>query len=245
MLAPGGVREKSLKTRSRIIAAAERAFSEEGLEKASLTRINQKAGQRNRSALQYHFRSREGLLRAIREKHWASIDEDQAGLLDEAENRGLDIRGVVEALVLPLAKKLDDPDGGVHYLRIMARDRSRPRPSFSGDVPLRPMTARALDRLTEVAPKLHGARAQARQILIFTLIFHGLADFSRRYPVRRRPKSYAQDREVFVRSLVDAVVAILSSSGHLGVAGREAHPTTSAASGARPRTQASPRPTPD
>lgn len=201
------MREKSLRTRAQIIAAAERAFAEEGLEKASLAQINRDAGQKNKSSLQYHFKNREGLLRAIRDKHREAIDEDRRALLEKAEAGG-ELRLVVEALVMPLANKLDDPDGGVHYIRMMALDRTRPKPSLRE---VRPVTARALALLNELTPKIPGPEARARQILVFGLMFHGLADFSRQYPIRRRAKSYEKDREVFVRSLVDAVVAILES----------------------------------
>lgn len=205
--------QRSVDTRARIIAAAERAFAEDGLDKASLTQINAAAGQKNKSALQYHFRGKDGLLRAIAEKHRGSIEEERRRLLDLTEARGIDLRGVVDALVLPLAKKLDDPDGGVYYLRMMAQDRGRPTKGISRETPLRGETKRALARLAEVAPALSAEASRARTILVFGLLFHGLADFSTQYPVQRRRKQYAMDRDVFIESLTRALVAILGSSG--------------------------------
>ncbi len=204
---------RTVDTRARLIAAAERAFADEGLDNVSLTQINVAAGQKNKSALQYHFQSKAGLLGAIAEKHRDSIEDERRRLLDAAEERGIDLPGVVEALVVPLAKKLDDPDGGVYYLRMMAQDRGRPTQAFSTEAPLRGETKRVLARLAEVSPPLPKAESRAKTILVFGLLFHALADFSRQYPVHRRPKRYAKDRDVFVRSLTHAMAAILGSSG--------------------------------
>ena len=51
--------------RRSLVAAGERLFAERGIRAVSLREINKAAGQRNSSALHYHFGSREGLLRAL------------------------------------------------------------------------------------------------------------------------------------------------------------------------------------
>ena len=79
------------------------------------------AEQSNASALQYHFGDRTGLLRAIIEKHRADTEARRHALLDHYESSGSsDLRTLASALLLPLAAKLDDPDGGREYLRINA-----------------------------------------------------------------------------------------------------------------------------
>ena len=52
-------------TRERLIVAAERLFAEHGFDGVTLKQITAEAGQRNASALQYHFGSRVDLVRAI------------------------------------------------------------------------------------------------------------------------------------------------------------------------------------
>ena len=52
-------------TANRLILAAEAEFARAGIQGASLRRINALAGQRNTSAVRYHFGSREGLLEAL------------------------------------------------------------------------------------------------------------------------------------------------------------------------------------
>ena len=56
-------------TQEKLLDAAARAFAEEGVFNASMIGITRRAGQRNRSALNYHFGSREGVLCAVLERH--------------------------------------------------------------------------------------------------------------------------------------------------------------------------------
>jgi AcrR family transcriptional regulator len=105
-----------------IITAAERLFATQGIEGVSLREIMRAAGQRNTTSLQYHFGDRDGLLRAIVEKHVASIALRRAALLDLLATRETTtLRDACTALVQPLVAKLDDPDGGPDFLQIAAQ----------------------------------------------------------------------------------------------------------------------------
>jgi AcrR family transcriptional regulator len=116
-------------TADRLIAAAEQLFALHGIDGISLREINRAAGARNGSALQYHFRDREGLLRAVMAKHHREVEARRHAMLDayEAEGRE-DVRALAGALVRPLASKLADEDGGAQYLQILADLINRPRP---------------------------------------------------------------------------------------------------------------------
>ena len=69
-----GLRADALATRERIVAAAERLFAERGLDGVSLVEVGRAAGQRNRSAVQYHFGDKQGLVHAILDKHTPGIE---------------------------------------------------------------------------------------------------------------------------------------------------------------------------
>jgi AcrR family transcriptional regulator len=116
-------------TSERLITAAERLFAAHGIDAISLREINRAAGARNGSALQYHFRDRDGLVRAVMAKHHRDVEARRHAMLDayEAEGRP-DLRAMAGALVRPLAAKLGDPDGGAEYLQIHADVINRPRP---------------------------------------------------------------------------------------------------------------------
>ncbi|MGZ4694196.1 MAG: TetR/AcrR family transcriptional regulator, partial [Acidimicrobiales bacterium] len=114
-------------TREKLIAAAEQLFAERSIDGVSLRQINSAAGQRNSTALQYHFGGRSGLIRAVLDKHRGAIETRRHALLDEYEAAGRpDLRLLAAALVRPVAIELSDPDGGRAYLRIMAQLVNRP-----------------------------------------------------------------------------------------------------------------------
>lgn len=60
--------------KTRLILAAEELFGIEGIKGVSLRQISASAGNGNVSAAQYHFKSKEGLLRAIMSYRRAQID---------------------------------------------------------------------------------------------------------------------------------------------------------------------------
>ena len=121
-------------TRARLVQAAEQRFAARGIEAVSLREINAAAGQRNATALQYHFGDRAGLLRAVLAKHHGGVEIARHALLDayEADPPPDALRTLAGALVRPLATKLADPDGGRCYLQILAELVSRPELTATG-----------------------------------------------------------------------------------------------------------------
>jgi AcrR family transcriptional regulator len=114
-------------TRDQIIRAAEQLFAAHGIDGVSLREINRAAGQSNTGAVQYHFGDRDGLVRALIDKHRRDSEPRRHALLDQYEESGAqDMRALAAALVSPLAAKLADPDGGREYLQISAEFYSRP-----------------------------------------------------------------------------------------------------------------------
>lgn len=105
-------------TRARLIAEAERLFAEQGIWKVRVQDIVAAAGQKNSSALSYHFGSRSGVLDAILREHGEPIDQDRGEVwasLDDDHTPAL-----IEALVQPLTHRLAT-DSGRCYLRIVAQ----------------------------------------------------------------------------------------------------------------------------
>src|SRR4029453_18429930 len=101
-------------TSERLITAAERLFAAHGIDAISLREINRAAAARNGWARQYHFRDRDGLVRAVMAKHHRDVEARRHAMLDAYEADGRDdVRALAGALVRPLAAKLADEDGGV------------------------------------------------------------------------------------------------------------------------------------
>jgi AcrR family transcriptional regulator len=121
--------ERIADTRARLIVAAEQLFAANGVEAVSLREIVRASGARNTAALQYHFGDREGLVRAVLEKHNPDVDTRRHAMLDAHEAGRLeDVWSLSRALVQPLAAQLADPDGGCAYLQILAELMNRPQP---------------------------------------------------------------------------------------------------------------------
>lgn len=99
-------------TRERLIRAGEQRFARDGVAGARISDIVRDAGQRNDSAVGYHFGSRQGLLTAIVAKHMAGMEQDRQVPPPDA---GLD--AVVLAIVEPTAAQLATDDGR-DFLRI-------------------------------------------------------------------------------------------------------------------------------
>jgi len=115
-------------TRERLLRAGERLFAQRGIDGVTVREINQLAGQRNSSALHYHFGSREGLLVEIRTRHREPIEARRITMLDalELEQRTDDLRALVETIVYPFAAELAT-DSGRDYLRILPQITGRLR----------------------------------------------------------------------------------------------------------------------
>jgi AcrR family transcriptional regulator len=207
------IRIDAVATRARIVSAAERLFAERGIDATTLAEINRAANQRNRSAVQYHFGNKEGVIHAILDKHTPGIELRRHAMLDEIEmydEPGL--RALAEALVLPVAEKLDDPDGGRAFLRLNAQLIGHP--SF----PLLSLHAqrinRGADRLNRliVATVPHWPEALwvPRWLLLIGLLFHGMADYARLLEASGA-SGEAPPRGLFVNNLIDSVIAILEA----------------------------------
>jgi AcrR family transcriptional regulator len=207
------VRVDAVATRARIVSAAERLFAKRGIDATTLAEINRAARQRNRSAVQYHFGNKQGVIHAILDKHTPGIELRRHAMLDEIETKGEpSLRALAEALVLPVAEKLDDPDGGLAFLRLNAQLIGHP--SF----PLLSLHAqrinRGADRLNRLivatAPNWPEALWTPRWLLLIGLLFHGMADYAQLLEAGS-PAHDAPSRGLFVSNLIDSVVAILEA----------------------------------
>ncbi|WP_308114957.1 TetR/AcrR family transcriptional regulator [Rhodococcus opacus] len=108
--------------RQLMIDAAERIVAERGMPAMTLRKVQEAAGQANRTAAQYHFGSREGLISAILEDRMGPVDRARRELLDKLDTAESEptVRQLTDALVRPLA---DNTVGrpGSRYARFLAQ----------------------------------------------------------------------------------------------------------------------------
>jgi AcrR family transcriptional regulator len=192
-------------TRTRLITAAEQLFAERGVDAVSLNEINRAAGQRNASALQYHFGDRAGLLKAIMDKHGPDVDARRDVLLQQYRDAGqADLRALAAALVLPVAAKLSDPDGGREFLRIFAELVNRPDPQF--DVLMNEAIGVGILTWRECVDPL----LSRESVEIFHTRFAAIRFTHVELAARAAARPRADDR-LFTSRLIDLVAAILAT----------------------------------
>jgi AcrR family transcriptional regulator len=192
-------------TRARLVRAAEHRFAAEGVNGAKIADIVRDAGQRNDSAIGYHFGSRQGLLEAIIDRHMEGMESRRRASLADLGHAS--IAEVVRAIVEPTADLLRTDDGR-DFLRIAEQ-----LAGWSGvragrpAVPIRGTAIAAqLARLEElVGQALPTAVARERVAALITFLTGSLAERARSIEAGRR-QPLGHDR------FVDNLTAMLAAA---------------------------------
>ncbi|MEX2581179.1 MAG: efflux transporter outer membrane subunit [Verrucomicrobiales bacterium] len=122
-------------TRSRLLDAAESLFADNGFRNVSLRLITRKAGA-NLAAVNYHFGSKEALVREVLTRVIGPINEERLELLEKAETNHegapVPIEEILDALHRPVVNRLK---ASAHhssvYLKLAGRCLSEPAENFS------------------------------------------------------------------------------------------------------------------
>ena len=96
-----------MSTKDRILDAAERLFARDGIEATSLRAITAEAGV-NLAAVNYHFQSKDALVRAVIARRIVPVNQRRLELLDACEKAAgdgpLPLEGVLDAFVRPVVE---------------------------------------------------------------------------------------------------------------------------------------------
>ena len=195
-------------TRALLIRAAERRFATEGVNGAKIADIVRDAGQRNDSAIGYHFGSRQGLLEAIIERHMDGMEATRQA--SRADLPRASVAEVVRAIVLPTAELLRT-DEGRDFLQIAEQLAGwagvrTGRPAL----PIRDTAIAAqLARLEELLRQEFATPvARERVAALITFLTASLAERSRSIDAgRRQPLGH----ERYVVDLTSMLVAAMSA----------------------------------
>ncbi len=189
-------------TRERILGAAEVLFAGRGIDGVSLREITRASGTKNNVGLQYHFKDRDGVVRAILTKHLGAVEERREALLGRCQTQQADLWAMSGALIEPLAAKLAEEDGGPEFLQIYAELVNRPRGEEVLAFGIRP---NSLDRWrAQVAPLMDPEAVRLHRR--FTAIRLATAELGR----RAASGPHGDDR-LFVGHLIDLVTAVLAA----------------------------------
>jgi AcrR family transcriptional regulator len=202
----------SSETGETMIRAAERLFGERGIAAVSLREVAAEAGQRNNSAVTYHFGSRRGLVDAVFRFRMARIDERRRAMVAalDPEGRPDDLRGLLEALVYPLSESIGEDGGRSWYARFLRQVLLDPE--FDALAPSRVDVSRGLativDRLHGQLRTLPAPLRDERLALALKLVVNALADHEALLASSRA----TTPTSLLAADLVDVAVAVLAAS---------------------------------
>lgn len=204
-------------TKIRLLDAAERLFARDGVHAARIRDINELAGQRNPSALHYHFGSRMGVVEAILLRYQSSIDVKVAEALDriEADGGEPDVRDIVDAVVPPEVHALDTQSG-----RDCVRIIPQLLPALSRNLragvvrPATPQSRRILGTLDDLmAARSLPQHVRRERLVTYSLVFTTM--LGERAHAIEEGLDLLLGRHEFATHMVDVLAGMLVAPSHL------------------------------
>lgn len=201
----------------RLIEAAAQLMDASGIDQVSTNEIIRFSGHRNRSAIAYHFGSRDELVRAVLRRTMNGIDTERTALLDHLEATGAELsaRTIIEVLVGPLTRQLRAADGR-RYLRLCAQVLDHPRfvadlrDAISANSSVARCAQLAAPFVSQLPPFIRMERAS--QLVGF--LIRSCADQARLLDTAS-PRRPPLDIERFTVNMVDTVLALLLAPSSL------------------------------
>ena len=203
-----------------MIAAAERIVAERGLTAMSLRVVQQESGQRNKSAAQYHFGSRDGLIEAVLATRMSAVNARRRAMLDAIDGAPAGeqaigaaqgesaLRPLVEALVRPVAEQtVALPESC--WARFVVQAGNDPavaevvRRRVEGE-PYRELGERLVDAMTDVPGPLRRLRVERAVGVVFASLAAG-------EQARDRGLPSSVGLECRIEDLIDGTVALLAA----------------------------------
>ncbi len=197
-------------TREQLLDAAEKLFLQHGLDDVSARAIVREAGQKNQSALQYHFGGREGLITSIINRRMQQVESRRSVLIEHelAEDNDPPLRTLCAVLVrAPFLLSREEKNFreflGQLGQRLLASDRGSTFVVNDSNLPsLQAIRELVFPHLAHVPPELILLRAENANYLVLLTI-------SRR--ARLGGSFRGRSAELFFNNLVDQVAAMLAT----------------------------------
>jgi AcrR family transcriptional regulator len=162
--------DRGSRSKDALLDAAERLIAERGFE-VPLRDIAHAAGQRNNSAVNYHFRSRQDLLDAVVARRLLPMELERERMLADLDD-GADVHALMRILVLPLVHL-----ESTHYARFLqvVASRLRTEPMDAAET----AWPRVLDALSHAVPFADRRARHRRVAAVATAMFALVAEHER------------------------------------------------------------------
>jgi AcrR family transcriptional regulator len=201
-------------TREKLLRAAEHLFARQGLD-VPIREIHALAGQKNASAIQYHFGSKEELVAAIIERH-APTPEDMVAVRADLGSRSEDPRSFVEAIVRRLCGYLATEESR-DYIRfsfhLMQQTSMRAVLATESEHHSMAAVYAETDLVRAMFPALPERLVRERAVAGMSFIALEVAERARL--IDDASTEGVLDEEEFIANLVDMATAILTAPSSL------------------------------
>jgi AcrR family transcriptional regulator len=203
--------ESSPDTRTRILDAAERLFARDGFSHTPTRAILRAAGQRNESALQYHFGGRDGLVAAIHARRIEQIEALRRPRLEAllAEERPIRIRDLARVQFETIADLARSDADFVEYLKALAELATMTRSEFADFVARLDIAPPGTPAQRRVAPALAHLPLPVRRRRLELARRFALTSLSRW--AREEGSFTGRAARAFVADLVEMVDAMIAA----------------------------------
>jgi AcrR family transcriptional regulator len=207
-----------VETRDRILRAAEALFMEHGFAATSLRMITARA-KVNLAAVNYHFGSKEALIREVFQRHLEPLNAARIAWLDrleaQAQGQPLSVERIVEAIVSPVLQVSRDPvKGGARFLRLLGRALSEGTDALQGVLPehYRDVVVRFKTALVRALPAVPEAEIVWRMHFMFGAMAYAFAGNDTMQLVATCKVEGADDAEVVIKHLVPFLTGSLQAA---------------------------------
>jgi AcrR family transcriptional regulator len=206
-------------TRVALLGAAERLFSENGVEGTSVRDIVKAAGV-NLGAINYHFGTKERLAIEVFARRLEPVNRERIARLDALEKaagkRRLKLEQIIDALIRPAVEAKEGGDPGCDdFMRLMSRCFQEPNPELKRFVEqeFAEVVRRFDSAILKAVPGLPPGELFWRMSFLFGALHHGQERWLRfdQLPQPSGLRPVKPDREGFIQRAISFVSAGLSA----------------------------------
>jgi len=167
-------------TKDRLLDAAEELFSDRGIDATSLRAVTSTAGV-NLASVNYHFESKDGLVRSVFLRRLEPLNNERLELLDALEitaaGSPIELEAILDAWVMPALRMGQSPEGK-RFKRLLGRIYSEPGDSLQ--TLLRELFGEILQRFSaaigRTLPELSTEELMWRVHFMLGAMIHTVAD---------------------------------------------------------------------